>query len=159
MTKPIIRNFLSSRRVTARIATEGAKAQQQFKDECDMNRIVRNAQRGIPPKYLAQGVAQYGDFADVPDLASAFDLVANAHAAFERLPALLRHELGNDPTRIGQLTKDQIERYKLGKEAPSRPSAASSSAGQADEAGTEPADPTPPKGGSSDKKGRSNPTP
>lgn len=121
-------------------APEAARTQQQFKDECDINRIVRNAQRGIAPTRYARGEPQWGDFSEVPNLADAYETVARAEAAFMSLPAALRAELDNDPARINELTEDQIKRFRLGKEevsAPStpstssQPSSASPAAGQA----------------------------
>lgn len=95
-----------------------ALTQQQFRDECDINRIVKNATRGIAPRFQARGVPQYGDFSQVPDLMGAYELVQRAEAAFMNLPAELRLELDNDPANINQLTQEQVIRFKLGKEAP-----------------------------------------
>lgn len=95
---------------------ESAATQQQFKDECDMNRIVANAQRGIAPKYLARGVPRFGDFSEIPDLTTAYAQIKAAEEAFAELPAALRLELGNDPKRIDELTQDQAKRFNLLKE-------------------------------------------
>jgi len=138
------------RTVVEAIPPQGSLTQQQFKDECDMNRIVRNAMRGIAPRHLNPGVPHFDDFSEVPDLMTAYDLVAKAEEAFSSLPAALRAELGNDPARITELSDDQIHRYKLGKSSPERldgnggvnPSSSSpafSSPGQGEMAGTEPA--------------------
>lgn len=149
---PSIRNRNHRMKVTVEmaVAPDDALTQQQFKDECDMNRIVKNAARGIAPKFLARGAPQYGDFSNVPDLTSAYETIERAESAFMNLPAELRLELGNNPANISKLTGDQIKRYKLdrGSQTPSPADPVSSpSAGQAQPAGTEPADPKPPKGG------------
>ena len=54
-------------------------AQQQFKDECDVNRIVdRYVKTGVLDHQSAI-VPQYGDVSDVPsDLMSAYDAVGRA---------------------------------------------------------------------------------
>lgn len=122
--------------------------QQQFKDECDINRIVKNAERGVPPRFMARGEPQYGDFSNVPDLTTAHQLIQDAHSAFMNLPSRLRLELNNDPANIAHLTKDQIERYGLGN-TPTQPADPAPKAGQAAPAGTEPAAPP-----SSVKKGK-----
>lgn len=165
-SRPKIRNRFDRlrRTVIQAVPPQGSIVQQQFKDECDMNRIVRNAQRGIMPRHRSQGTPQYGDFTSVPDLTEAYNIISRAEEAFMSLPAALRAELGNDPTRIPELTHDQISRYKLGKGSPasldgnggvnpSSSSSASSSPGQGETAGTEPA--AAPKGAaSSNKKGQ-----
>lgn len=93
---------------------EKSLTQQQFKDECDMNRIVKNALRGVAPRFQTQGVPQYGEFADIPvDLTEVYNVVARAEESFNTLPAGLRAELGNDPSRFNELTREQAERYKL----------------------------------------------
>lgn len=132
--QPVVRNrFSRSRRVVRMAATaEHLLTQQQFKDECDMNRIVKNAERGIPPRRFARGEPHYGDFSNVPDLAQSFEIVQRAQEAFMTLPSGLRAELGNDYRRINELTVDQVDRYKLRKTLPKEgegqtPSPASSS--------------------------------
>lgn len=115
--------------------------QQQFADECDMNLIVAKAQKGIPPRFLAKGVPQFGDFSAVPNLTDAYNRVRDAEDAFMNLPAQLRLELGNDPRNIGNITRDQADRFKLLRDepTPSKAVSASSSVGQTEKAGTEPA--------------------
>lgn len=92
---------------------EGAQTQQQFKDDCDMNRIVKNASRGIAPRFLNPNMPQYGDFSETKDLMSAYSTIRDAEEAFMNLPSGLRLELGNDPARLSELTQDQLERYNL----------------------------------------------
>lgn len=125
------------RSVLLAIPPKNALTQQQFKDECDMNRIVRNAQRGIPPRYLAQGVPQYGDFDVNVDLTAAYNTVARAEEAFSSLPSALRAELGNDPMRFTEITEEQARRFKLIRETPQE-IPVPDSAGQAVSGGTEP---------------------
>lgn len=122
---------------------ENSATQQQFKEECDMNRIVENAKRGIPPKFTNRGQPHYGDFSEVPDLTTAYNQIARAEEAFQSLPAQLRLELGNDPRNINKLSVDQIERYKLGKRLP--------------EPGTEPEGSTLPSPADPASKGRAGP--
>lgn len=112
-----VRNRFDRMRVITVLETPDDKllTQQQFKEECDMNRIVERAMKGIPPRFLAKGTPRYGDFSNVPDLQGAYDLIGRAHEAFMALPAALRKELGNDPAQLQHITSDQVERYKLGK--------------------------------------------
>lgn len=151
MTKKIlIRNWQHRQRRTVRLAEppKDSLTQQQFRDDCDINQIVARAQRGIPPRFTARGEPHFGDFSEVPDLVSAYDLVERANEAFMTLPAQLRLELGNDPLRINELTREQIERYELNEKLPATPLASgvpssSPEAGQASPNGGVPAHPEP----------------
>jgi len=142
-TMPLVRNrFTRVRRTNQITEIDPALAtQQQFKDECDMNRIVKNAARGLAPRF-AQGTPHFADFTEVPDLMGYYQVIERAEIAFMSLPSGLRRELNNDPSRINTLTKDQIVRYKLGKVVPGpTPSLEEPPlpAGQGGTAGTEPA--------------------
>lgn len=136
-SKLIIRNRNSRVRSPYPLVSAPDKSltQQQFKNECDMNRIVANSQRGIPPRYLAKGTPHYGDFTANVDLTAAYNTISAAEEAFMALPSGLRAELHNDPVNLASLTADQIARYKLGKNLPTPgstpPSPASPEAGQA----------------------------
>ncbi|MEM2002727.1 MAG: hypothetical protein QXT77_08795 [Candidatus Methanomethylicaceae archaeon] len=136
-SKPIILRRFDRVRVPdrGREVNPKLRTQQQFKDECDLNRIVKNAQKGIPPRFMAQGVPQYGDFSNVPDLAEAHQLIQDAYDAFMNLPSQLRLELGNDPRNINSITEEQARRHGLLKSSPAVPSPS----GQDGTAGTEPA--------------------
>lgn len=148
----VVRGRFDRKRVFTRDNSddESPKTQQQFKEECDMNRIVKNAERGIAPRFLARGVPQFGDFSNVPNLMEAHNIMQRAQEAFMNLPAALRLELGNDPTRINELTREQAERFKLTKPTPPPPADPAPPV-QGGTAGTEPAKPT-----KSDKKGQDN---
>lgn len=134
MTKSLVRTRWDRKRRTVRMAvtSDRVATQQQFKDECDMNRIVKNAMRGVQPRFMARGVPQYGDFSNVKDLGQAYELIQRAEEGFMALPAELRRELHNDPRLLQHITADQVKRYGLGKvkaaesEAEAPPSPASS---------------------------------
>lgn len=121
MKTPLVRNRNHKLRVTVPIYETPPKAatQQQFKDECDINRIVKNAQRGIPPKFLNRASPQYGDFSQVPSITEAYNIIKDAEEAFMTLPAQLRLELGNDPANYTKISTEQLKRFKLLKEPPS----------------------------------------
>lgn len=124
--------ILKRRRVTYPVFETDPKfhTQQQFINDCDINAIVKNAQRGIPPKFQPRGAPHYGDFSNVPSIEAAYEMVLRAEEAFLQLPSALRDELGNDPTRLPQITADQAKRYDLlrklptpGSNPPSQPGA------------------------------------
>lgn len=70
-------------------------AQQQFKDECDINTIMeRFGQTGQLPDVR---MPQYGDFTGVQDYHSAMNAVVEAQESFLALPAYVRARFENDP--------------------------------------------------------------
>jgi phage internal scaffolding protein len=71
-------------------------AQQQFRDETNINSIVRKfGVTGQVPG--APSLAQFGDFSGVHDYHSAMLQIMAAEAAFDALPATLRQRFDNDP--------------------------------------------------------------
>lgn len=86
-------------------------AQQQFKDECDVNRIVDRYNKTGVLEHLSEITPQYGDVTDVPsDLMAAYDAVGRAEEAFMQLPSQLRKDLDNDPSRLSAWLRDENNR-------------------------------------------------
>lgn len=82
-------------------------AQQQFKEESDINVILERfgvmaPQVNLPP--------QYGDFSGVYDFQSALNAVIEARHGFMQLPAKLRERFGNDPARLIAFLDDESNR-------------------------------------------------
>lgn len=71
-------------------------AQQNMKDECDINVIVKRF--GITGE-LPTGarIPTYGDFEQIDDFRTAYEIVTAAQDAFAHLPASLRVRFNNDP--------------------------------------------------------------
>jgi len=78
---------------------EPTLAQQNFKDECDINYIVRQfgLTGELPGKPLSP---QYGDFTGVLDYHSAVNAVLAAQDDFMELPAQMRSRFNNDPAEL-----------------------------------------------------------
>jgi len=95
---------------------EPTLAQQNFKDECDINHIVR--QFGLTGELPGQTISpQYGDFTGVLDYHSAVNAVLAAQDEFMELPAQMRARFDNDPAKlIDFLDKEENrqEAIKLG---------------------------------------------
>jgi hypothetical protein len=76
--------------------------QQEFKDDCDMNLILKKygvyAGMDAPP-------AIYRDVSHGYDYLEAFNAVEEANAAFAALPADARRQLGDSPWRLMQLSQ------------------------------------------------------
>jgi len=74
-------------------------AQQNFKDESDINYIVR--QFGLTGELPGQAISpQYGDFTGVLDYHSAVNAVLAAQDEFMDLPAQMRARFDNDPSKL-----------------------------------------------------------
>lgn len=89
-------------RVGVNFSDAPSLAQQQFRDECDINYVVKNfVQTGaIDPNILNKRAAMYGDVSDVNDLQSALDIVKAAQEGFDTLPADIRDRFKNDPREL-----------------------------------------------------------
>lgn len=75
-------------------------AKQEFKDQCDINLIVkRYAQRGLFD-HVSPITPTYGDASQVMDLQQAMDLVDRVKAEFDELPAEVRRAALNDPMEL-----------------------------------------------------------
>jgi len=80
------------------IIPEGeSMTQQQFKDECDINNILKRYQTtGIMPNGTREPM--FDDFTQMPDLQEAFAIIQLAEKDFvQNCPAVLRKRFGNDP--------------------------------------------------------------
>jgi len=103
------RDELSKR--TAFRSVGPTRTQQNFKEECDINTIMRKfAVTGqiAPPSRLPQ----YGDFTGVTDYKSALEAVMAASEAFYDLPAAVRSFFANDPAAFVDFCGDESNRDK-----------------------------------------------
>lgn len=92
-----------------------------FKDECDINTIVRRFNlTGQLPENVA--VPSYADFEEIFDFHSAMNLVTQANEAFDSMPAEVRSRFHNDPGEFMDFVSDESNRAeaeKLGLVIPS----------------------------------------
>jgi phage internal scaffolding protein len=78
---------------------DASLAQQHFKDECDINNILRqfNLTGVLPESPLSP---RYGDFTGIGDYHSALNQVIAAEDEFMSLPANIRARFENDPAQL-----------------------------------------------------------
>jgi len=78
---------------------DATRTQQHFKDETDINNILRmfNITGQLPKKALTP---QYGDFTGIGDYHGALNAVIAAEGEFMTLPAALRARFDNDPQEL-----------------------------------------------------------
>lgn len=88
---------------------EPTLAQQQFKEEADINTILERFGRTgevIAPNRLPQ----FGDFDAINDYHSAMNAIVEAQQTFEQLPAKLRARFSNDPGEFVMFCMDDSNR-------------------------------------------------
>jgi phage internal scaffolding protein len=84
-------------------------AQQQFKDECDINNIMHKfGMTGLLPQAPLE--ATYGDFSGVYDYHTAMNAIIASQEQFEALPATLRSRFANDPANLIEFMSDESNR-------------------------------------------------
>lgn len=82
-----------------------SRAQQHFRDECDINTIVRRfGLSGELPTNVR--MPQYGDFTGITDFHSAMNAVAMANESFDAMPAEVRARFQNDPGKFVEFCMD-----------------------------------------------------
>jgi phage internal scaffolding protein len=95
---------------------DASLAQQHYKDECDINNILRqfNLTGILPESPLSP---QYGDFTGIGDYHTALNQVIAAEDEFMTLPATLRARFENDPAQLIEFLdkpENKTEAIKLG---------------------------------------------
>ena len=95
---------------------EPSLTQQHFKDETDINNILRqfNITGMLPEAPLSP---RYGDFSGIVDYHTALNSVIAAQSEFDGLPAQIRARFNNDPAELIEFLDDEKNRdeaVKLG---------------------------------------------
>jgi len=88
---------------------EPSLAQQHFKDECDINNILRqfNITGLLPESPLSP---RYGDFTGIGDYHTALNRVIAAQDEFDSLPAQIRARFNNDPQELIEFLDNEENR-------------------------------------------------
>lgn len=79
---------------------EPSRTRQEFADECDINVLMRRYEATGVISHVQTVEGKYMDLSNVPDLASAIDVVREANEQFMRLPARARARFDNDPVKF-----------------------------------------------------------
>lgn len=99
------------------------KAQQNFKDECDINVIVKRHGIGeIPIQNMRPTLT--GDFTECKDFQDYMDVLVDADTKFKAMPADVRERFGNNPAafvRFCDNVENIEEMRKLGLAHPKDP--------------------------------------
>lgn len=104
-TKIVRKNYGPSDRVMVEFPEE-TMTKQAFKDECDINNILRRFEKtGQLPDLIKQN-PQYGDFSNVPEYQQALNTVQHAQEQFAALSSKIRERFANDPAKFLQFATD-----------------------------------------------------
>ena len=82
------------------------RTKQGFRDETDVNAILKKAQRVGSISHLQKHGAFYGDFSDVPDLLAAKGRIDAGAGIFSELPAEVKREFDNDMFKFFAFVND-----------------------------------------------------
>lgn len=88
------------------INNEPDMCQQQYKDQCDINKIWEKYEKTGVITHLARSQGRYADLGDPKDLAEAIQLQEKAQAAFDTLPAEVRAAANHDKVNFLKMLKD-----------------------------------------------------
>lgn len=94
-----------------------SRTKQSFKDECDVNNIMKRYQRDGVIAHRNEFEGNYGDFMTSEDYHSAMTQIAKAQQMFEALPSTIRNRFNNDPSEYLEFVHDENnkdEMIKLG---------------------------------------------
>lgn len=76
---------------------ETSRTKQAFKDECDINSMIKRHQATGLWDHIEKREPHYGDFSKATDLKTAMDIVLAAQDAFDALPSEVRGLCDNNP--------------------------------------------------------------
>lgn len=94
---------------------EPSMSQQHFKDECDVNNILRKYESTGLVTHVANGTPSYGDFSSVLEFQQAQNILIEAQDAFDALPASLRKRFDNDPALMLEFIENPDNREEAEK--------------------------------------------
>jgi len=101
----------------ATVNDQPTMAQQQYKDECDVNKIMEKYQKTGEFTHSTEKKGTYGDFSEITDYHTMVNTVTYAQEAFMLLPANVRIKFRNDPGELLKFIQDDKnydEALKLG---------------------------------------------
>lgn len=97
---------------TGLVCQDPSLAQQQFRDECDINNILErfNVTGQLPVTPLEP---KFGDFTGINDYQTALNAVISAQESFDQLPARVRERFANDPAAFVDFCLDESNRDEM----------------------------------------------
>jgi len=88
-------------------------AKQAFRDQCDINNIMKRYEKTGIVEHAKRFSGNYGDFTGAEDYQDALAKVAAADEAFMSLPASIRKRFNNNPGDYFDFANDPANRNEL----------------------------------------------
>jgi phage internal scaffolding protein len=98
MQKITVRENGTTKVVT--INNQPSLAQQQFKDECDVNKIMKKYEQTGQIYHLNKKQGVYADLSTINNYQEMLHDIQKAEEAFDSLPAEVRYKFRNDPSQL-----------------------------------------------------------
>jgi len=94
---------------------EPTLTKQSFRDECDINNIMKKYRRtGVLPTLIKEN-PMWGDFSNPVDFQEAQNIVIKAVEQFQSLPAHVRERFNNSPEKFLEFTHKKENREEMGR--------------------------------------------
>lgn len=87
-------------RVAVEFDPDEGVTQQSFKEQCDVNNILKKFERTGMLEHAARFAGEYGDFIAADDYHGYMNKVVEAQQMFDQMPAGWRKRFGNDPANF-----------------------------------------------------------
>lgn len=91
---------------------EPTRTKQDYKEECDINSIMRRYEATGVISHVSELQPFYADVSAYGDLQEAYAIMDKAEQAFMALPSALREELGHDPRNLVGYINNPANREK-----------------------------------------------
>ena len=119
----VVRNAMTRERVAVRF-TEPSLAKQSFKNECDINQLMRKYQKTGVIEHLNTHQGDYGNFIGFEDYQISLNRILEAEDAFSTIPSEIRNKFSNDPAKFLEFVQNPAnlaEMQEMGLANPPRP--------------------------------------
>jgi len=106
-------NWRNSRVSFKKHYTQPTKTDISQQKKCDVKQIMLRYRKTGILDHVTNVQAIYGDFSTAQDFQAVMQKVANAHSAFEQLPAKIRDHFKNDPKNLIEALEDKKRTAEL----------------------------------------------
>lgn len=89
-----------------RLTCGESMTKQSFKDECDINNILKKYEKNGVIEHRNKYQGRYDDVTGAVDYQTALGVIASAETAFMSLPAAIRTQFDNDPHKFLEFAQD-----------------------------------------------------
>lgn len=98
--------------------TEPSMTEMSHAKSCDIHNIMKKYEKTGVLDHVSQYEGSYMDYGSIPDFHQAHKMIAEANSMFETVPARIRADFDNDPTKFVDFmqnpdNREQIEAYGL----------------------------------------------